>query len=277
MNDFRGLGEALSNAAAVMLGRLASYLPSVLAAVLLLLAGWVLARVMRAVTSRAVGLLDTVLPRLGLPAGVSRLRAARGAVVAGTVVFWVVLLLFVTAATQVLGLQPFTDWLAKLIDYLPTLAAGLLIFAAGWILSGFAADLVQATVTRLEPGQRQMLARSVRATILVGAILVGADQIGIRVTFLAIFAGAVAVTIGGAVAVAAGLGSREYVANLIAAHQLRHAFATGQTIRIAGHEGRMLEVTTTSVIIETAEGRVMLPARLFNDHPVAVKARGDHG
>jgi hypothetical protein len=278
MNDLRDLGGTLAHAATTLLERLVAYLPSILAAALLLLAGWVLAIVMRAITTRAVLLVDTMLPRLGLPSGISRLRAARGSVVAGTVVFWVVLLFFVTAATQALGLQAFTDWLAKLIDYLPTLAVGLLILAAGWLLSGFAADLVQATVSRLEPGQRAMLARIVRVAILAGAILIGADQIGIRITFLAIFVGAIALTVGGGLALAVGLGAREHVANLIAAHHLRQAFAVGQTIRLAEHEGRLLEFTATGAIIETAEGRVVLPARLFNERPVTVKARGaGHG
>ncbi len=277
MNEVRGLGEALLNAASTLLERLASYVPGAIAAVLLLLAGWILARILRALTQRAVLLVDAMLPRLGLPASVSQIRAARSSVVAGTVVFWVVLLFFVMAATQALGLKAFTDWLARLIEYLPTLAVGLLILAAGWLTSGFAADLVQATVPRLDPGQRSMLARIVRVTILAGAILVGADQIGIRVTFLAIFVGAVAVTVGGGVALAVGLGSREYVANLIAAHQLRQAFAVGQTLRIAGHEGRLLEVTATGVILETAEGRVLVPARLFQEQSVTVMARADHG
>lgn len=277
MNEMRSLGDSLSHAATTLLDRVTHHLPGVVAAILLLLIGWMFARILRALTKRAMLLIDTMLPRLGLPTGLSHVRAARGSVVAGTIVYWVVLLLFITAATQVLGLQAFTDWLAKLIDYLPTLAVGLLILAAGWLMSGFAADLVQATVPRLEPGQRNMMARIVRVSILVGAILIGADQIGIRITFLAIFVGAIAVTVGGGVALAVGLGSRAYVANLIAAHHLRQAFAVGQTVRIAEHEGRLLEITSTGVIIETTEGRVLVPASLFHEQPVTVKARTGNG
>ena len=149
MSDLRNLGDAGVNAAGAMLERLLAYLPSLGAAVLLIFIGWLAARATRALATRAALLIDTLMPRLGLPVGLSRLRAARSSVVLGTVVYWLVLLFFVTAATQVLGLQAFTDWLAKLLDYLPTLIVGLLILAAGWLISGFAADLVQATVTGL--------------------------------------------------------------------------------------------------------------------------------
>jgi small-conductance mechanosensitive channel len=277
MSDVRGLGDTVVNATSTMLEHLATYLPNFITAIFLILVGWVLARMMRALTMRAAMLIDTMLPRLGLPGNVSRLRTARGSAVAAGMMFWVVLLFFITAATQVLGLQAFTDWLAKLIEYLPTLVAGLLIIAAGWLMSGFAADLVQATAKGLELRQRDVLARIVRISILVGAILVGADQIGIRITFLAIFVGAVAVTVGGGLALAVGLGAREHVANLIAAHQIRQAFIVGQTLRIGEHEGQLLEVTATGVVIETDEGRVLLPARLFTEQPVTVRARANHG
>ncbi|MGE0355674.1 MAG: hypothetical protein AB7P08_02045 [Burkholderiales bacterium] len=277
MNPASGLGDSLARAASTLVERVIHHLPGVLAAVLLLLAGWVLARILRVLTRRAILLLDTMLPRLGLPGALSQVRAARASVVAGTAVYWVVLLLFITAATQVLGLQAFTDWLAKLIEYLPTLAVGLLILVAGWLLSGFAADLVQATLPRLEPGQRAMMARIVRAGILAGAILIGADQVGIRVTFLALFVGAIAATVGGGVALAVGLGSREFVANLIAAHHLRQAFAVGQTLRVGEHEGRLLEITATGFVLETGEGRVLVPARLLHELPVTVKGRAANG
>jgi hypothetical protein len=275
VKDVQGPGNALVHASATLVDRMTAYLPSVVTAVLLVLAGWLLAKVLRAVAVRAVLLVDTLLPRMGLPAGLPRERVARSAVVVGALVFWTVLLLFVTAAAQVLGLQAFADWLAKVLDYLPTLAAGLLILAVGWLLSGFLADLAEATATRLDPAQRAMLARIVRVTTLVGAILIGADQIGIRITFLAIFVAAVAFTVGAGVAIAVGFGAREHVANLIAANHWRDAFALGQTLRIGEHEGRLLELTATGLVLETAEGRVVLPARLLSELPVSVKARAD--
>jgi small-conductance mechanosensitive channel len=276
MNNMRGLGDALAHAASIIIERIVAYLPSVLGAILLLIVGWALARLLRALTMRAVLLLDKLLSRIGGPSG-ERFRVGRASAVLGTVVFWVVLLFFVGAATQVLGLQAFTDWLARLIDYLPTLIAGVLIIGAGYVVSRFVADLLLATATRLAHTQRLALARVAQVMILVGAILVGADQVGIKITFLAIFAAGAAATIVGGVALAVGFGARDYIANLIGAHYMRQAFPVGQLIRVAGHEGRILEVTATVVIIETGEGRVTLPGRIYNEQPIAVISRLNRG
>jgi len=271
------LGDALKRASSEIIERTLDSLPSLLGAMLLLLLGWLLARILRALTMRAVLLVETLAARIGSAAGAEPIRTRRASVVIAQIVFWATMLVFVTAATHVLELTSFTDWLARLVGYLPTLAAGVLIVIAGYLLSRFLANLVQATSPRIDPAQRALLARIVQVTVLTGAVLVGADQIGIRITFLAIFAAALGGVIAGGVALAVGLGARDFIANLIGAHYLRQAFAIGQTIRTAGHEGRILDMTSTGIVLETTEGRVTLPGRVYNDQPILVLPQTHHG
>ena len=271
------LGTALAAATSEILQRIVDFLPSLLGALLLVIVGWLVGRILRALTVRAVLLVETLATRLSSTPGGEPLRMRRVATVLGTIVFWAALLVFMTAATHVLQLTSFTDWLARLVSYLPTLAAGVLIVIAGYVLARFVADLVLATSHRLETTQRALLARVVQVTILTGAILVGADQIGIRITFLAIFAASVGAVVAGGIALAVGLGARDYVAKLIGAHYLRQAFSVGQVIRAAGHQGRILEITALNVVLETTDGRVTLPGRIYNEGPIAVLGGHPHG
>jgi hypothetical protein len=264
-------GDALDRAASATVERLVAHLPQLLEALALLLIGWLLARLLRLASVRGAGLLDALIART---TGATRWRiGARSAAVLGTVVYWVVLLFFVTAATQTLGLQTFTDWLARLLDHLPTLAAGLLIVGAGYVLSGFVAELVMATATALAPPQRLALARVAQAATLVVAMLVGADQIGLKVTWIAILAAVLVATVMGGVTISVSLGARGYVANLIGAHYLRQAVRLGQRVRVAGHEGRIVDVTATSLVLETGDGRVVLPGRVYHDEAIVLIAR----
>jgi len=277
MTQSVSLGERIAELSKTLLDAGMTYLPSIVGAVLLLMAGWVLARILQAVAQRTASLVEAALARVLGEGRAARLRLARSSNVLGTIVFWAVMLFFVTAATQVLGLATFTQWLARLLEYLPTLIAGLLIVIAGYLASRFVADLILTAATRIAPAQRTVVARAAQLTILIGAILIGADQIGIKVTFLAIFAAAALLAIAGGVIVATSLGARTHVANLIGAHQLRHSFAVGQTIQVAGHEGRILEMTAHSVVLETEEGRLILPGRVFSEDAVLLVARGSGG
>jgi small-conductance mechanosensitive channel len=252
--------------------KLSSQLPLLMGALLLLGVGWLLARLLRAATRRGALLIDTLLAR---GATSSRWKVGRSATLLGNVVYWVVLLFFITAATHTLGLQTFTDWLARLLDHLPALAAGLLIVVAGYLASGFVSELVQATATALAPPQRAALARVAQGATLVLALLVGADQIGLKVTWIAILAAVLVGTVMGGVTLAASLGARGYVANLIGAFYLRQAVRLGQRVRVAGHEGRIVDVSVTSLVLETADGRVLLPASVFHDEAIVLLARHD--
>ena len=266
------LRDALDNAALGALEKLLAHLPQVLGALALLLGGWLLARVLRVVARRGVALLDALIAR---STGAARWRVGRSSALVGTFVFWVVLLFFVAAATQTLGLQTFTDWLARLLEHLPTLAAGLLIIVAGVVLSGFVAELVLAAASALAAPQRAALARLAQGATLLVAVLVGADQIGLKVTWIAIFAAVLVASLLGGVAIAVSLGARGFVANLIGAHYLRQALRVGQRVRVGGHEGRIVDVTATSLVLETGDGRVLLPGRIYHDEAIVLVVRGE--
>jgi small-conductance mechanosensitive channel len=198
------------------------------------------------------------------------LRPSASAKIFGSVVFWVVVLFFLTAATQVLGLNTFTTWLSRVVDYLPTVFVGVLIIIAGFLVSKLAREVAEAAAVSTGERQRALIGRVVQAGILVTAILVGAEQIGIKVTFLVILAAAVGISLVGAVALALSIGSREYVANLIGAHYLRQRYSIGQQVLVAGCEGRILEMTETVVVLETANGRASVPAKVFNEQTIVL-------
>ena len=267
-------GSALMNGVSKFVDHVLLFLPNIIGALALLLIGWILARVLRAITWRGARLLDKLSSRL-LGRQAERLRVATTSRVLGNIVFWLVLLFFATAATEVLGLAPFTDWLSQFVGYLPTLAAGVLIIAAGYAVARIVADLVRTTAPGFTPAQRATLARVAQVTIIAGAILVGADQIGVKVTFLVVFVAAITSAIVGGVALSVGLGARDYVANLIGAHYLRDAITSGQVVRIGEVQGRVVDVTATTLIMETAEGRLSMPARVYNEQAITVIASDD--
>lgn len=277
MEIFSQWHDALAGVLDQTMERLALDLPNVLGAFLLLLAGWIVAHLLRAAAVRLTLLGERALARISASRSTTPTHLpGTSAKILGSVVFWVVLLFFLTAATQVLGLNTFAAWLARVADYLPTVFAGVLIIVAGFLVSRLAREVVEAAATGTGERQRVLIGRVVQAAILVTAILVGAEQIGIKVTFLVILVAAAGISLVGAVALALSLGAREYVANLIGAHYLRQRYSVGQLVRVAGYEGRILELTDTAIVLETAEGRVSLPAKVFNEQAIILVVSGTH-
>ena len=277
MDTYESLRVALAKAFSQLGAQLAEYAPKLLGALLLLLVGWLIARLLRGLAVRVMHVLELVLHRLWRgPAGKASVLPSASVEIVGTILFWVVIVFFAAAATNVLGLDAFSSWLKDLMAYLPTLVAGLLIILAGVLLSGFGRDLTVAALSTLPESQRLQVGRLVQGAILVTAIVMGADQIGIQITFLVVLAAVTTSAVIGGVALAVSLGARSYVANLIGAHYLRHAFEPGQRVRIGATEGTILELTAVSLVLETDQGRATIPAKIYNEETIVLlPAKGD--
>lgn len=271
MDTYESFRASLTSAFSLLGARLAEYAPKLLGAALLLLVGWLIARLLRGLAVKLMHVFELLLRRLWRgPAGVASALPSASVEIVGTILFWVVIVFFSAAAAHVLGLDAFSSWFKDLLTYLPTLVAGLLIILAGVLLSGFARDLTVAALAALPDFQRMQLARIVQGAILVTAVVMGADQIGIEITFLVVLAAVTTSAVIGGVALAVSLGARTYVANLIGAHYMRHAFEPGQKVKIGATEGTILELTAVSIVIETEQGRASIPAKVYNEETIVL-------
>jgi len=244
-----------------------AYAPRVLAAIAILVAGWFIAKLIRKFSEHIVSGLDRFWRKPVLHSGLEQPQTHYPtARIIGEVVFWLIVLLFITLAAQILGLGVFVDWLTNVVAYLPVFLAGLLIVLVGFIISALVRDLVSATAMSAGMVQGDLLGRAAQVVILLTAIILGIDQIGIDVMFLAVVSGIILAATLGAVAIAFGIGARTHAGNVIAAHQLQQIYHPGERVKIGDISGKIIEITATRVIVDSSEGRVHIPARLFDEN-----------
>lgn len=271
MDNVSGWLDGFSGFTSQIVQAVAAYLPSLLGAAVLLAIGWLVARVLRYATLGVGDGANRVLERYLRMRALARMRLSPRVVkLVADVVFWLVVLFFVTAATRVARLETFSSWLDGIVEYLPTLLAGGLILLAGYILSTLVRDAVAATTAAVRLGQSELFGLVAQALTLVAAAILGISQIGIDVTFLVTVTAVVLGMFLAGISLAFGLGARSLVADLIGAHYLQHWLQPGQTARIGDIEGDVLEVNATNVVLATAEGRTTVPARLFSEQPSVV-------
>lgn len=266
MDDVSAWFGGMTAAGTEMQSQIVAYLPNLLGALLLLAVGWGIARLARTGTRKLSGGLGRLLER-GIRFGrLSRLRLSpRIHGLLASIVFWLVMLLFITAATRVARLDAFSLWLDRIVAYLPTLIAGGLIVLFGYLISAMVRDLLSATFVTAGLGRGELVGSLSQATIIAVSVIIGIDQVGIDVTFLVTMAAIIVAAILGGVSLAFGLGARSFVSNLIGAHYLQQQLQPGQRARIGEAEGEVLELTPTSVVLATPDGRLLVPAKLFHE------------
>ena len=77
-------------------------------------------------------------------------------------------------------------------------------------------------------------------------------------------------------ALAFGLGARVMVQNLIAVRHLKQLISPGQIVEVGADRGRILEFSSTGLVLETAEGRKLIPASLCMEQAFSVITRELH-
>ncbi|MFP3942834.1 MAG: mechanosensitive ion channel family protein [Alphaproteobacteria bacterium] len=275
MEEAASWSSAVENVVSKALSQALSYAPSLLAALLILIAGWLLGRLARVAARRLSRDANRILDRLfrrGALAG-ARFSPATVAVL-GEVVFWVVIFLAVTVAARVAGFDAISVWLDRIAAQLPNLVVGAVIIVAGYFVSVLAGEQVTTAARSARAGQSVLLGRLAQGAIFVTALIIGLDQIGVDVTFLiALFAAAIGAIFVG-FSIAFGMGARCYVSNLIGARSARRELAPGTALQIGRIEGNLLEITATHLALETAQGRVLIPARTIDQRIVSMPAAG---
>jgi len=270
-STLEGLAAGLQEMSAQVLG----YLPRVAAAVLVLALGWLLARLLRTLIVRTAGRLNRLwsrsIPQQGLEHLPSHHPPAR---ILGELIFWLLLLIFINLATQILGLDIFGIWLKEVVTHLPLAVAGLLIVLVGFIVSSLARELVTSAADSAELSHGDLLGRTAQMIILFIAIIIGVDQIGIDIGFLSVVAGIILASMLGGIGLAFGLGARTHVSNIIAANQLRQIYQIGDIVRIGDIEGRVMDIMVSRVIIDTEAGTVDIPAKIFDEQVTSIIEKG---
>jgi hypothetical protein len=216
MNNIDVLLEPLK-AFLVQVGNL---LPRVLLAIVLLIAGWLLAKVVRFAVARGLRAVNfhVLTERAGMDAFLRNggIQADTTDVLA-LLFYWLVILAALVIGFNTIGLVYITDLLGKVVLFVPKVMVALLILAFGAYFARFIGNAVGALARNsgVPAADAELLGRLAQYAIVTFVVLIALDQINvggdiIRQTFLIVLAGVVF-----ALALAFGLGGKEWAAELL--------------------------------------------------------------
>ena len=202
------------------LNEIAAFLPRLGLALLMLVAGWFIAKAIRFAVERGLRAINfnVLTARSGmdefLQQGGTRSDTTS---LFGFLAFCLVVLASLVVAFNTLGLTYATDLLGRLVLFVPKLMLALLILTLGAYFARFVDHAVASHCREANQPDAEFLARLAHYAVMTFVVLIALDltNIGgdlVRETFLIILTGMVL-----AIALAFGLGGRHW-----AAHMLEH-------------------------------------------------------
>jgi small-conductance mechanosensitive channel len=197
-----------------------NFTPRLVGALLVLLIGWVLGRLLYRIISRTVDRIE--LDELVLKTPLGRVLGGSEQAIShsfGKLGAWFVYALAVLTAANVLAVDVLSEWITEAVSYLPALVAGALIIVVGFVLADFLADVIARTESLTDTGYTDVFADGVRVFLYFIAIVIGLDTIGVDVQILHTFSQAAAFGLAAGIALAIGIafgwGGKDYVAENI--------------------------------------------------------------
>ncbi len=186
------------------------YIPALLGALVILFAGYLIARLFGKATDRILRRVhfNRFLERGGVLQAVERSGTHMNPTrVASKVMFWFVMFAVIMVAANALGLQSLANVFSQLVSYVPSVIAAIVIIIVGIVLGDFVSGLIMASAGALHGGPA--LARIGGGGVIFLAIFMALQELGVATdlvtTAFAILFGAVAL----AAALAFGLGNRD--------------------------------------------------------------------
>jgi hypothetical protein len=192
--------------------------PSIFWGSFLFLVGIIVAKSLESISAsffNKIG-LDNVLKRIGIQEALSKIDIEINvSKFFGEMVKWFVVIVFLMASSEILGMVQFSQFLEKVIDYFPNIFIAALIFVVAAFLADFSQKVVVDALEKEKITYSRFLGRSVRWIIWFFAILAILYQLRISPPFiLTVFIGLVA-TISIALGIAFGLGGKDLAARIL--------------------------------------------------------------
>jgi hypothetical protein len=197
------MGEQISNYLATGLGQIVAFLPHLLSAIIILVVGYVLSRLVGSLVRRllAKARFDVHVARRLHPRANAPGRAASSTV--GSAVFWLGMLVTLSLTTRALQLVSLSDGIDRILGYVPRVIIAAVIVGIALAVANVVAELIGDVTSA-------WLARGARVAIIVLSVFMALDELGIArnivMTTFAAVVGAAAV----AAAVAFGIGNIDF-------------------------------------------------------------------
>ncbi len=257
MNDW---GSLLRHASARMLDQLTAVLPLLALTLLLLVVGMLVAYVLQVIVRgvlRRAG-LDRLVDRTGVGRTLVRLGHENPAShLAGFVVFWAVLAVFLLAGADVLGLPVVSTSIARLIGFLPNLALVVLILLLGFALAGTARRTLEGVAERSRFISARALGAGAYYLVALVTLVIALSGVGLDFTIVTTAIAVILASLGVGLAVTAALGTRRVAQNTISGVYARRDLHVGDRIRLGDIDGEVAAVGQIFLTIRNA-GRTWL-------------------
>ncbi|NTV29613.1 MAG: hypothetical protein HGA80_05990 [Candidatus Omnitrophica bacterium] len=213
-----GWDQVIMEPVKTMLDSIALFVPQMMGALLILLVGWIVAKVVS-------GLVQKVLDQLkfnefSAKIGLADLLNKGGIALTATallsaLVYWALMLVVFAVAVDSIGLAVAAKLLEKVTSYIPNVTAAVFVAIVGMFIANLIAGIVKTAASNANVARAELLGSISKGAILIFTTVMALDQLNISTFFVSttfqIFFAAICF----ALALSFGLGGKDLAAKIL--------------------------------------------------------------
>lgn len=195
-----------------------NFIPQLIGAIIVFLVGWIFAigvgRLVAEILSRLS--LDKLFKQTGWTEALEKadLKVNASAFIGG-IVKWILVVVFLLASVEILGLIQFATFVKSVLAYLPNVIVAALIFAVTVIVVDIVEKVVRTAVEGIKIGYGQVVSMIVKWSIWIFSMLAILYQLGIARPFMETLFQGLVYTLVLAFGLSFGLGGKDVAAEIL--------------------------------------------------------------
>lgn len=265
--------EILLNTFRTLINQFVDFVPKLVGAVVILVIGVLVAKSVAAIVSRVLKQVgfDKIGEKLNDIDFIRQLQTEiKLSEIVAKVLYYFILLVFITAATETLGVAAITGMVLSLVNFIPKLIAAAIMLQVGVLLADALKKAVITLCQTFKIESAKLLGMIVFFFFLTITIISALGQAGINTELLE---SSFNLLIGGiifAFAVGYGIASRDVMANILASFYSKNRFREGQIIQIDEVKGTIVSIDNTSLTLKTGDTTTIFPLQTLQSRKVEV-------
>tara|TARA_R110001592_G_C13119778_1_gene745727 strand:- start:12 stop:857 length:846 start_codon:yes stop_codon:yes gene_type:complete len=262
ISDIKNLTMTSLNQMAINIAEAA---PKVLFAILILMIGWLITKLITFLLKRTlkfskVDRLTEIINEKNL-FGKTDLKFNVTSVIVGFVK-WLLFLVFLIIASDVMNWKIVSEEIGKLLSYLPRLFSAIALFMIGLYIASFIKKAVKGLFESFDLQGGAIISSLVFYVIIVTITITAINQAGVNTDLIT---NNLTLILGGLLAtfvIGFGLGSRDVINNLLFSFYSKRNFEIGQLITIDDISGKIVAIDNICISVQVANGdEVIIPIK----------------
>lgn len=201
-----------------MLTRVGLFIPKLIGVLLMLILGWLAAKVVETIIVRSLKLIR--LDTLSEKSGTSNFLAKGGvkytlSELVGVLVYWIVMLIVIITALDALKWTVAAELLNTMVSYIPNIIVAVFILVIGMFVATLLSTVIRTGASNAGITQAKVLGQITQTVVIVFAVLISLQQLKIETGIILNLINITVAAIGLAAGLAFGLGCKDAAGKVV--------------------------------------------------------------